>query len=390
MIIKDQAATEWRLAHSSEIQAQIKDYCDKALRRSNSIKSRQKRETGLTVMCGWKRKLPNEVLKTVKDPYLFLDDFVDYMVKIKLSSCSINNYVSVVRKWLKSRGFDIDRDDFLDKVELPKKIKITKDKTPNPAEMKKILEHTNLRGKALLAVTCSSGMRIGEVISLKIEDIDFSIHPTSVHIWPLNSKTDVERWTFISDEATEFLKLYINGRKDGFVFLGRHQGVKPDGTTFLRGEIAKDEPMSYWNADYIFTTALENAELRRLDDGGRDVFHLHKLRYFFKTNMGPYMDSQYVEAFMGHGKNTVKHLYDETPIEELAKIYEKGMFAVTILNRTDPNTTKKVSALEEEVNDLRLQLKRYEDLKIPMTREDMEAHMNKLFKEYMEAAHPTE
>jgi integrase/recombinase XerD len=346
MLVKDKDAFEYRKTHSDEIDEQIKDYCEKGLRKSNSINSVKTRQTAIRVLCGWRKELPDDIVKGIKDPYEFLDSFAAYLLKVKTSPNATRNYVSSVKKWLKNKGFRIDSDEFQDRVELPRQKKITQDVTPTPEQMKLILEHSDLRGKTLETMIVSSGMRIGELLNLRIEDIDFTIHPTAIHLWNTETKTDEERWTFISDEATEFLKLYLKGRKEGYVFLGRDQGEKPDGSSYLRGPISENEHMSYFTADVIFSSALDRARLRKKDVNGRDVFHLHKLRYFFKTYMGPHMDSQYVEAFMGHGNGSMKHLYDELPIQEIAKIYEKGMHAVTILNRTD---TRQLKQLKEEL-----------------------------------------
>jgi integrase len=67
----------------------------------------------------------------------------------------------------------------------------------------------------------SSSTRAGEALALRVKDIDFTKHPTRVYLRPEATKDRQERWCFIRDEATEFLKAYLGGRasqEDSYIF----------------------------------------------------------------------------------------------------------------------------------------------------------------------------
>lgn len=195
-----------------------------------------------------------------------------------------------------------------DIVELPRQHAITRDRIPTPDELRDILVVSKPRGKALIAALASSGMRIGESLSLRIKDIDFDKHPTLVHLSPEVTKDRQERWCFISDEATAFLREYLNdrlGASQSYVFLGRHQGIAEDGKGFKQrreGQAAQLEskPITYWDADFMVSTALRNAGLTEKDDHGRDRIHIHSLRKFFFTRMLSILGRELTEALMGH------------------------------------------------------------------------------------------
>jgi len=63
-----------------------------------------------------------------------------------------------------------------------------------------------------MLVLASSGMRASEALLLRKVDLDFSLSPTKVHIRPKNTKTRQGRDTYISDEATEKLKKFIESK----------------------------------------------------------------------------------------------------------------------------------------------------------------------------------
>jgi integrase len=65
-----------------------------------------------------------------------------------------------------------------------------------------ILQHLDTKGRVLVLVLASSGMRINEALTVTLDEIDFKSKPTVITIWGENSKTGDNRITFISSEAT--------------------------------------------------------------------------------------------------------------------------------------------------------------------------------------------
>ncbi len=356
MFIKDREAHEWRKKHLKELKDQLKPFLDKAFRRSGSAKSAEGKYVAVAAFCGWLKKLPDDIIKEIKagkaNPYRLLDEFTSYLVNIRMAPHSIKDYLSGVKKWLRFNDIEISNEKLKEIIELPRQYTITKDRIPTPEELKLIVYSCDLRGKALITLLASSGMRVGEALALRVKDVDFSKHPTRIHLRPEITKDRQERWCFISDEATEFLKSYLKDRitqKDAYIFQGRHQGIRADGSRYLRGEWA-NEPMSYWNADVIFTNALKKAGLYEKDEYGRDVLHIHCLRKFFFTRLVPILGREITEALMGH-KEYLDSAYRRFTIDELAEYYLKGMDAVSVtktktIEREDVEEIATIKALQ--------------------------------------------
>lgn len=73
----------------------------------------------------------------------------------------------------------------------------------------------NDRERALLELMLSTGLRVGEIRALKIEDIDF--YSRRLHVQ--EGKTDSsERDVYLTIRARNALKKYIKDRQNGYVF----------------------------------------------------------------------------------------------------------------------------------------------------------------------------
>lgn len=81
------------------------------------------------------------------------------------------------------------------------------------------------REKALFELMLSTGMRVGEISRLKIEDIDFSNRRIHIH----DGKTEnAERDVYLTIRARNALKKYIKDRYSGYVFRPSKNIIKDD------------------------------------------------------------------------------------------------------------------------------------------------------------------
>jgi integrase len=107
--------------------------------------------------------------------------------------------------------YDIDLvpSKFKRKVKIPKHYR-EDELAIDASDIRNILPSCNNRRlKAYLLVLASGGMRAVEALSLRNADIDYSSHPTKVDIRKEFAKTGIARDIYISEEATRFLKQWL-------------------------------------------------------------------------------------------------------------------------------------------------------------------------------------
>jgi len=219
------------------------------------------------------------------------------------------------------------------------------DKVPSNAELRQILSHMDVKGKSLFLVLASSGMRIGEALKLKVDDVDLTSEPARINIRGEYTKTGNSRIAFISSEAKEFLKEWLKIREDELkvaVKRSRYQKAEED------RRIWAFEPTT---AYYMWRTAIQKsgfAKKFQYNNGlERYTVHPHVLRKFFRTRMATVIPVDVVEALMGH-EGYLTEVYRRYSEEDLAKFYKQGEH--TLLVFADNEGVAKLRAEVEETN----------------------------------------
>ena len=134
---------------------------------------------------------------------------------------------------------------------------------------------TNIRNKAIIALTYSSGLRVGEVCRLAPTDIYMS----TMQIHVRDSKNHGDHWTILSERALELLKEYWYSypvpRDILFVTLRNpHRPLKPGGIEIMLRKIAEEAGVTV---------------------------HPHTLRHSFATHLiEDETRPEYVQAMLGH------------------------------------------------------------------------------------------
>ena len=164
------------------------------------------REHGLTL-----ETVLDSVLKGHVSVYTLLEQFVTFLTVTKsLSPNSVRQYLVGIRSYLAYYDIDIIPSKFKRKVKMPRRLL----EEHEPLDVKDIrniiLNCSNRRLKIFILILASGGMRAGEALGIRMKDINFSTSPTKVHIRKEFSKTRVSRDVYISDEATKYLKDWIN------------------------------------------------------------------------------------------------------------------------------------------------------------------------------------
>ena len=135
--------------------------------------------------------------------YLVLNE---YQKSLNLMPASVRKYYAFVKSYLRViHGIKLDIEDQKQYIKFKPVASINRE--PLTKEIiKELVINSNNYYKALWLVQSSSGMRISESLSLKKEDVDFSLNPVTINIPAIETKTQKERITFISKEAASAIK----------------------------------------------------------------------------------------------------------------------------------------------------------------------------------------
>jgi integrase len=283
-----------------------------------------------------------DVEKDMEDFFLAIKDKPPKSVKLMLTGV---------------RGFLIEND-----VELPQKFwrrlrrkirgsrALTIDKVPSNLELRRIIMHMPVQGKALFLTLSSSGMRIGEALRLKEkEDVDLTATPGRINIRGEYTKTGNSRIAFISQEAAVTLQEWLKVR-DKYLHgaAGRshryHKDVEDD----------RLFPFESNTAYYVWKQALKKAGFGKRDAStNRRQLHPHVLRKFFRTRLGTVIPVDVTEALMGH-EAYLTEVYRRYTVEDLAKFYMQGEAALLVFTEAE-----EVSKLRVEVQERNKQLQTF-------------------------------
>jgi integrase len=219
----------------------------------------------------------------------------------------------------------------------------TIDTVPSNEELKRIVHHLPINGKALYLTLASSGMRIGEALQLQLDDVDLTTDPVKMTIRGEYTKTGNPRIAFVSNEAKESLVDWLRTRADYLTRAvrrsHRYEKSEDDTRLFCFGRAT---------ARMMWHNALEKAGLDQRDPSTRfHRRHNHVLRKFFRTKMGSVIPVDVAEALMGH-EGYLTEVYRRYSVEDLAKFYKQGEHALHMF--TDWEEVGQLRAEIEEKN----------------------------------------
>ncbi|HVP23114.1 MAG TPA: site-specific integrase [Conexivisphaerales archaeon] len=219
----------------------------------------------------------------------------------------------------------------------------TVEKEMGKEELRKILLHCDVRGRALFTLLLSSGIRVSEALQLTMEDVDLQHDPPMVTVRGEYTKEGDRYVSFISSEAKEALLQYLGVRETYLAStIKRTANIrKRKWRPWSKKAISRAEranrifPFSTSVAGYKFTLAVHKAGLLSLDSStGRKQIHIHMLRKFFMSQMKLSVPDNVVEALTGHSAY-LSDAYRRYTTQQLGKLYLKGEPDVLVNSTVD-------------------------------------------------------
>lgn len=249
----------------------------------------------------------NKITKVSQISYDNVRSYLSYLYTRNLSKNSVSRNLSAVRtffKWLFKEGKIEDNPMLL--VTSPKKDK----KLPtylNYEDIEKILKIPDIntalgkRDSAILEMLYSTGIRVGELVSIKLSDISF--HNCMISVFGKGSK---ERNVLFGDILYSKLKLYIDA--------GRNELLKNKQSEFL---------FLNHHGNPLTERGIEDILNRVIRKGDLDFsIHPHMLRHTFATHMlDNGADLKVVQELLGHENLSTTQVYTHVSNERLRRVY---------------------------------------------------------------------
>lgn len=247
----------------------------------------------------------NKTLNDIKS-----NDIKEYLKHLKkgdLSDKSIARNISTIRTFYKflliEKYINHNPTEF---IELPK-LRKSLPKVLSIEEVLRLLDIElndafSYRNKAMLELMYATGLRVSELVNLKLHNIDFDMAIVRTF-----GKGNKERIVPIGDYALDSLKEYVINYRDGmfkkyindYLFLNNH------GNKLTR--------------QGFFKIIKKQAEIKNI----KTEFSPHTLRHSFATHLLDYgADLRTIQELLGHSNLSTTQIYTHISKEKLKKNYE--------------------------------------------------------------------
>ncbi|NCV45756.1 MAG: site-specific tyrosine recombinase XerD [Proteobacteria bacterium] len=245
-----------------------------------------------------------EHLDRLKITDLNLNNYISTLFSIGLKSSSINRKISSIKHFylflLKKK---VIKNSPADEITTPKQEKylptsMSEDEVESLLGSPKSSIKIERRDKAMIEILYATGMRISELVNLKLTDIDFNRSVLKVF-----GKGSKERLVPYGEKAAEALRIYLEDRKkldSKDVFLSNR------GTRITRG--------AFWQRIKIYIKR-ENLKLS---------ISPHTLRHAFATHLlNRGADLRSVQILLGHSDLSTTQIYTHIAKKRLGEILKK-------------------------------------------------------------------
>jgi site-specific recombinase XerD len=214
----------------------------------------------------------------------------DFIFRANRSVSYQNQCITGIKKFLEFKKIEIN----LLNIERPKKERQLPS-VLSVEEIKSIFNSiTNLKHKTLLSLLYSGGLRIGEALNLKIEDVDSD--RMLIHIKQAKGKKD--RYTLLSNSFLKLLREY-------------YLAYKPK-TYLFEGQNGNKYTNS--SAQAVLKKALKNCNITKR-------VTLHTLRHSFATHLLENgTDIRYIQELLGHSSPKTTMIYTHVTNTSLKNI----------------------------------------------------------------------
>ena len=262
----------------------------------------QSYKNDISSFAAWVEKYPDIPLaKTTKSN---INQYIAHLFKSGLKSSSVNRKISTIKSFfiflLKKKHILLSPAEDIDMVRQEKYLPVSMSET----EVELLLKSPSLdsfigrRDRAMIEMLYATGMRISELINLKITDVDCNRLVAKVM-----GKGSKERLIPYGEIAADHLNIYLQDRKDinsNEIFLSNR------GKKITRG--------AFWNRIKLY--------LRK--ENLKESISPHTLRHAFATHLlNRGADLRSVQILLGHSDLSTTQIYTHIAKKRLGEILKK-------------------------------------------------------------------
>jgi site-specific recombinase XerD len=263
---------------------------------------------------GYVKYLRGKVLSesTVRTYYIHILDFLIYLsdkpaeqvcnrdvelfvenvcLKRKYSVSTHRQVISAIKQFVKFQPSQIENP----KLERPKKTRFLP-AVLSKQEVVELLRNTrNMKHRAALALLYSSGLRIGEMINLELQDIDIDRR----QIFVRNGKGRKDRYVIMAESFAQLLSNYLITYNPSKYFI---EGTKP-GTQYAATSVRA-----------FLRRSVQRAGIRK-------KVTPHTLRHSYATHLLEQgVDVRYIQELLGHSRPETTMIYTHVTKKEMLQI----------------------------------------------------------------------
>jgi integrase len=216
--------------------------------------------------------------------------------------------------------------------------------------VRKVLEHSDVKTKALVCFLVSTGCRLNEALGLFIEDVSFDGDKVAkVTIRGELTKTGDARECYCSTESVRYLKEWLKIRPAYM----KSAAAKANGLGSERPDADTDNrlfPLTIHTAIVNWNGVAAKAGYGATDRStGRRTLHLHMMRKLFRSQLALKVPVDVCEALMGHSAY-LSEAYRRFTKKQIKELYEKGSSVLHVFGDADISEVRE--QLESTTKDL--------------------------------------
>ena len=259
-------------------------------------------ETDILSFLNWLTKTPNINYLNLKEDNI--NKYIAYLFKSKLKSSSVNRKISSLKSlYLYLIKKNILKNSPISEVITPKKEKylpssMSEDEVDRLLKSPDTSNKIEKRDKAMIEMLYATGMRISELVNLKLTDVDLQRCVAKVF-----GKGKKERLIPFGEAALEALSDYISDR-----------GKSVSKEIFLSNRGKKLSRVAFWQRIKIYL----------IRENLKNSISPHTLRHAFATHLlNRGADLRSVQLLLGHSDLSTTQIYTHIAKQRLSEVLKK-------------------------------------------------------------------